>query len=88
MVEGSLKLLLRVSVWEFGAWMELDRDVLRMGMGPTAVISRQRYSCSFQARKSPNVLLLVSDEVFQGHAKSTISRSCVIEASPRGHRCL
>lgn len=87
MVGRYLKLLLRVSSWEFGEWMDSDRDVLRVGMGPTAVISRQQYSCSFQPRKSLSVWL-VSDGMFQGHVKSTISRSGIIEASPRGHRWL
>lgn len=41
MVGGSLKLLLRVSIWEFGAWVDSDRDALRVGMGPTAVVLMQ-----------------------------------------------
>lgn len=59
MVEASLKLLLRVSLWELGAWMDSVRDGLRVGMAPGAVISRQWYSHSFQLRRSLNVWLLV-----------------------------
>lgn len=87
-VGGSLKLLLRVSIWEFGAQRGSEKDVLRVKMGLTAFISKEQYSYSFQPRKSPDVWLLVSDRVFQGDAESTIGRSCITEASSRGNHWL
>lgn len=80
-VGGSLKTLLRVSVWEFGAWMDSDTDAQRVGMG-SSVMSGQWCTYSFQPRKYLNIWLLVSDGVMQGHPKSTLSAFCVIEASP------
>lgn len=87
-VGGSLKLLLRVSIWEFGAQVDSEKGVLRVRMGLTAVISREQHLCSFQPRKSLDVWLLVGDRVFQGYAEGTVSRSCITEASSRGNRWL
>lgn len=62
--------------------MDSDMGTQRVGMC-SSVMSRQCCSYSFQPRKYLNIWLLLSDGVIQGHPKSTISRFCVIEASPR-----